>query len=215
MKTNLPKEWSVYLNLEEIKQEITSAKTARCQRPRTLKVLKAIGANEETTLLDVGCGNGNQLYKEELLSMGVDYNGCDPYNKPVEENIKSINKCMNGGAGIVTLNNVLNTISQSEIRSSILKQCKNAINPESGMLLVLIYEGALSKKEKELGISSKTMEPVKTRDGWQNRWKTEKYVEEILEEFPNVKIVTVEGAKIIVAAINKNLDLDLKKHVKK
>lgn len=203
MTMTIPKEWSVYLS-EETGQEITSAKTARMQRPRTFKVIESLNFEKGSILLDVGCGNGNAIYQEAIESIGLDYNGCDPFNKSTKENMNSIKKCMNGKTDIVTLNNVLNTVSQEEIRNSILKQCKNALNKETGLLFVLIYEGTLSKQEKDSGMTLKTMTPKKTRDGWQNRWKTEKYFEEVSSVFENVKIVTLKNVKVIMASRNPN-----------
>ena len=65
-------------------------------------------------VLDVGCGSGNAYFKDDMKALGVDYNGCDLYNQEKETNLSAIRKCMNGGADIVTLNNVLNTIEEKE-----------------------------------------------------------------------------------------------------
>ncbi len=208
----LPKEWNVYNTPEKTEQAITSAGTARAQKPRTLKMLSATKlVKNGKILLDIGCGHRNELFEEGLISEGFDYNGCDPFNKTKEYNLKSIHKCMNGNADLVTLNNVLNTISEKEIRKSVLKQAENALNKESGYLVILIYEGTRTKEEAKNKTPLNELKPIKTRDGFQNRMKTERYLEEVKSVFPHSKIVNVNGAKFIVASKNLNSELDLKK----
>lgn len=213
----------IYLTLPDgskVEQKIPSAKTARLQRPKTIKIIKDTKLDKgNPILLDVGCGSGNAYFKEDMEALGVNYNGCDLYNQPKEVNLATINKCMNGKADIVTLNNVLNTIAERDVRKSVLEQCKDGLNPETGMTLILTYEGeknsAEKKWEKENNQKITELTPTPTRDGWQNRMKTEKYLEEISEVFPNVKMVSMGGTKVIVAAKNPELDLDLKKRIEK
>lgn len=208
----LPKEWDIYNTPEKIEQAITSAGTARAQKPRTLKMLSATKLVENgKTLLDIGCGHRNELFEDGVTLEGFDYNGCDPFNKPKEYNLKSIYKCMNGNADLVTLNNVLNTISEKEIRKSVLEQAANALNAESGYLVVLIYEGTRTKEETENKTPLNELKPIKTRDGFQNRMKTERYLEEVKSVFSHSKVVSVNGSKFIVASKNSNAELDLKK----
>lgn len=211
--------WSVYENVDSSTQEIDSKGTARLQHPRSLKIIQETGLfKENTKLFDIGCGNNNDYFKEGIESLGIKYYGCDPFNKPKEENLLAIDECMNGGVSLITSNNVLNTIKEPEIRKNVLEQCKNACSDENGIVIIIVYEGMKTskelKKEKETGEKLKELTPIKTRDGWQNRFKTEDYLREIESVFPNVKIQSINGSKFIAASTNPSLDLDLRKKIK-
>lgn len=199
--------WDVYFDSSLDNQEISSSKTARNQTPRTFKVLAGMCYPEGTKLLDVGCGSKNQAYKESVESIGINYFGCDLYNKPKQKNLDVIAACKNSQADVVSLNNVLNTVSQFEVRISILEQCHNALKEDSGILYVLIYEGTRTAKEMAEGVLASEMESMETRDGWQRRAKTEVYVSEVEEVFDNVIIGSAGGVKLILASKDKTLDL--------
>lgn len=217
---NFADEWQIYFDVSQSQQKIDSAKTARLQRPISLKIIKAANLIKNgSKLLDVGCGGKNNKYfREDSEEMGFEYYGVDPFNQTQEMNIAAIEKCMDGQTDLSTLNNVLNTIPEESIRNSVLKQCRNALNPETGILVVLTYEGSkLSselKEEERTGVEIKELTPTKTRDGWQNRKPTEAYVKEVEAVFQNVKYISTLGAKIIVASMNPDLDIDLKKRIK-
>lgn len=204
--------WSIYFN-QDVEQKISSKKTARIQKPRTLKMIKNMFLNKEkVTLLDIGCGIGSELFSKELKNMNknIAYHGCDPFNKTKYENLKSIVSCAGGKSDIVTLNNVLNTIPEPEVWSTILNQAKDAVSKECGVVMVLIYEGEKNSKEKdrekECG-EKVNLTPIQTRDGWQNRMKTEKYMIHVNNIFPNVKLVNTSAGKVILASLNEDLDL--------
>lgn len=207
--------WSAYEN-GDIKQEFSSEKTARLQKPRTLGIIEKSGLYKSSPkLLDIGCGSGNRYNKEKLTEMGVQYNGCDPFNQPANVNLAAIENCRDGQADLVTVNNVLNTIKEPEVWADILKQAQNAVNPDSGRVLVIVYEGEKTSKErqmeKETGIKMNGLTPIATKDGFQNRMKTEAYMDAVKEVFPNVQLVSMGSSnKVIVAAMNPTLDLDLK-----
>jgi 2-polyprenyl-3-methyl-5-hydroxy-6-metoxy-1,4-benzoquinol methylase len=206
---NIPKEWELYVH-ENFEQSVSSAKTARVQIPRSFNFIEAKLNHNNPILLDIGCGVGNKIFSEKLESIGVNYNGCDPFNQSNEYNLKSINTCMNGQADIVTLNSVLNTIPEPQVWNSILLQAHNALKENTGILSVIIYEGDKTAQERkeELAKGVKTeLTPIKTRDGWQNRMKTAEYLPEIRKIFPNSEVVTLQNGKAIVAS--KNLELDL------
>jgi hypothetical protein len=195
--------WGVYFN--DVKQEFTSKKTARIQVPRIIHKIKNLDLKflNNKKLLDIGCGNGNKKFKKEIENLNIDYYGCDPFNQTFENNINSILSSMNGQVDFVTLNNVLNTIKEKDVWSAILNQAKNALNEKSGVLFVIIYEGTLTKKEKEFGIIKKT--PTETRDGWQNRTKTEEYLESVKAVFDYCYIENNKRGKIIIASMNNNI----------
>lgn len=213
------KVWDIYLN-NNVQQEISSQGTARIQKPRTLKMIQNMELKKDLLLLDIGCGIGNEIFGKELKKLNIDYNGCDPFNRTQEDNLKSILKCANGKADIVTLNNVLNTIPEENVWVDILKQAKDAMNKESGILMTLIYEGEKNskekKQEKETGKKIE-LTPIKTRDGWQNRMKTEKYLEAVQKVFRNSKVIKTDAGKVVLSSLNYEIELEniIKKKVKK
>lgn len=212
--------WDLYF-ADLKKQEHDSKETARKQLPRTLKIMEATGLSDnQPKLLDLGCGKENEKYMAPLVAKGVEYYGCDPFNQSREVNSAAIDACMDGQADIVVINNVLNTIKEKEVWNDILLQAKNAVNPETGRVLIVTYEGeklaAEKKREVETGIKMERLTPTETRDGWQNRFKTEEYLDAVRSVFPNVRFenMTSDGGKVIAAAINPELNLDLKQMAK-
>jgi hypothetical protein len=207
--------WGVYLGKDN-HQSISSAKTARKQVPRTFKFIKNSAlSTDSNVLLDIGCGIGNLDFKGQVETLGILYNGCDPFNQSSKENLKSINNCMDGKADYVTLNNVLNTIKEENIWQGILEQAKNALNPLTGVLFILIYEGGkLSHEKKNAEDTGKKiiLDPIQTRDGWQNRMKTESYLSFIKNIFSNSEIINLNGVKLIVSS--PSIDLNLQKKIK-
>jgi hypothetical protein len=203
--------WEIYTE-NKITQKISSSNTARKQLPQTMKFISIFEmGNSKKILLDIGCGSSNEIFRENITKEGIDYNGCDPFNQTIDVNLTSIEKCKNGQTDLVTLNNVLNTIKETSVWNSLLKQAHNALK-DDGILMVLTYEGmklsAEIKKEKETGVKiNKT--PTKTRDGWQNRIPTENYLDEVKKVFPNSMITTASGKKIIISTKNNNIDLKI------
>ena len=59
------------------------------------------------------------------------------------------------------------------------------------------------KKEKKEGVMKKT--PIETRYGWQNRMKTEEYLESVNSLFDYCHIENNKRGKIIIASMNKNI----------
>jgi len=204
--------WDIYLENKIIQSE-SSAKTARLQSPRSIKLIEEFGINKDyKKLLDIGCGSGNSINKEAIESMGMSYEGCDPFNKSKVENLKALKSRWGEQTDVVTLNNVLNTIPEENARKSVLRQAKDAMRVDKGLLLIIVYEGEKTKEErnveKDTGAKIKNLTPIKTRDGWQNRMKAEDYLTEIKDVFPNTILVSKNGSKMLVSS--KDLDFDLK-----
>lgn len=215
--------WAPYFQGDESKehlkkkQEYSSAKTARIQIPRTHRIIEASGLySDAPVLLDIGCGIGNRIFEMGLSDLGVTYHGCDIFNQPKEVNQGAISACRDGQAELITINSVLNTIKEPEIRDSILMQAKNALNPESGRLMIIVYEGEKLAAEKALekatGNRMGKLPPIETSDGFQNRFKTWEYVDSVKRVFPSVQLINMgkDGGNVIVASLNPSLDLDLK-----
>lgn len=195
--------WNVYKNIET-NQSISSKNTARNQVPKSIHYISSIKNKykENSILLDLGCGKFNEKFSKEVLSLGFEYYGCDPFNKPKNENLENLKKCIDGNANVITLNNVLNTIKEDDVIYNILQQAKNIINKENGILIISIYEGVKTKKEKEeykKGIKT-DLKPIETRDGFQRRMKTESYLPYLENIFNYFKIVKHNGVKLIIAS---------------
>lgn len=206
--------WDIYLE-NKVTQSETSAKTARVQIPRSVKIIESFNLSQDYhKVLDIGCGSGNAPNKQAIESLGMEYKGCDPFNKTKEENLKVLKERWQGQSDLITLNNVLNTVPEKDVRNGILRQAKDAMKEKEGLLIVVTYEGEKTKEEKELEKSSgkrmSSLSPIKTRDGWQNRMKTQDYIEEIQEVFPNSLLVTKNGSKVIVATRDPEMDLEAK-----
>jgi len=205
--------WNIYTQ-KTINQKISSAKTARIQIPRSFSFLEQYFSQQQgLKLLDIGCGIGNKKFSDKVINIGIDYYGCDPFNISQEDNVLAINECMEGQSHIVTINNVLNTIKEENVWKDIILQAENALHPTEGLLIVIIYEGA--KLSKELSFEKENnvklpLTPIKTRDGWQNRMKTELYLPAIQSILPHSKIINFGSGKIIVASKNKDFDLNFK-----
>jgi hypothetical protein len=209
---NISDIWDIYTN-NNIEQSVSSAKTSRIQTPRSLGFIKEQELNKNTPiLLDIGCGIGSERFSKELNDIGVEYFGCDPFNKNQKDNLTSIKKCMNGKSDLVTLNSVLNTIPEQNIWLNVLKQAENALNSDTGILTTVIYEGEklASEKKNDLENNIKTpLTPIKTRDGWQNRMKTSEYLPVIKSVFPNSRLVSIKNGKAIISSKNPRLDLSI------
>jgi hypothetical protein len=196
MSTLCKKTWKSYLSVSE--QAFSSSKTSRSQCPRSFHYISD-NILPPKKLLDIGCGHGNEKYKNSIESIGIKYYGIDPFNQPKINNINFISKTMDGCADIVTLNNVFNVIKEKHIWTDLLIQAKNALN-KNGTLIIQVYEGERSKKEKEDGVKQKDLTSVKTRDGWQHRMQTEDYLSFIKDVFPSAKLVRDKKAgKLIIA----------------
>lgn len=201
-----PSVWKPYLEKNHHKiQEFDSGSTARSQVPRSKDIiLEAVGLKATNkVVLDIGCGKFNQKNQEALTKLGFNYYGIDPFNKAYRDNINSILKTMEGQSDIVSLNNVLNTIKEKDIWKAILMQAKNAMNPDTGKLIIIIYEGIPTSKEKSEGLKVKDLLPVETRDGWQHRMPIESYLSAVQKVFPCAKIVRhSKKGKYIIADFN-------------
>lgn len=201
--------WHPYLesqlnDKEQLKQKFESKLTSRKQIPRTAHILNSERlVTPSTILLDLGCGKFSDLMGNFVRSQGGVYYGIDPYNVTKEVNLAAIESCAGGKTDVVTISNVLNVIKEKEIQSHIIEQAHDALKL-NGSILVVIYEGVRNKTEKQLEITHgvKTdMTPIITRDGFQQRKKTEYYLPVVKQFFPLAEIVTFNknGGKAIIA----------------
>jgi hypothetical protein len=200
--------WLEYKIPSTHKQEYTSKNTARMQMPRVFRLLDTLRKEcLGNRLLDIGCGNKNQLFKASVEKLGFLYFGCDLFNKSKSENLQAIKYRANGQSDVVVLSNVLNTIKEEEVRLRVLRQCENALAPRKSLLIISVYEGALTSLEKIENKPVNELTPIKTRDGWQNRFKTERYLEQITSVFPNTLLLKTQFGKFVLSTKDNEISL--------
>ncbi len=93
---------------------------------------------------------------------------------------------------VVLLSNVLNVVREQSVRRRILEQAKELL-ADQGQLIITVFEGSLLASEKSLGLKRAEMKEILTRDGWQNRWKTKAYLNEVAEVFHSVELSRMRG----------------------
>lgn len=185
-------------------QTITSSKTSRKQKSRgcSFVVLSEL-VKKGVTVFDLGCGHDTALNKLAIENAGGTYLYADLYNQEKESNIKNIEFGLENGCDVVMINNVLNVIKEEVVRVRLLMQAKSLLKP-SGLVVISIFEGTALVHEKKSNGGSGELVPTETKDGWQNRMKTEEYLSEIQSILPEAKVSRVKGCsgKFIVARVS-------------
>lgn len=164
-------------------QEFTSKKTS-INKDKLPAIYGLVNFPKGSIVLDYGGGkfdNGLE-YLETKGCTGYVY---DPFNRDAAHNRKVLAEIRkNGGADITLCSNVLNVIKEPEVRLSVLKNIKRLTKP-SGKVYILVYEGDRS------GVGRQSQ-----KDAYQLNKKTEFYLEEVQEVFPQA---TRKG-KLILAS---------------
>lgn len=159
--------------VNDTEQEYTSAKTS-INSGKLPAIFKMINLKPGTVNLDFGGGRFNNVaeyYKDKDITNLV----YDPYNRSSKHNKEVIDKIReNGGADSCTLSNVLNVIKEPEARKICLQNCYNLLK-SGGDMYVTVYEGDSSGQDRA------------TSSGYQLNKKTNEYLAEIQEVFPNAK----------------------------
>lgn len=172
----------------------TSKATARNQLPRIRHALTALNFGDviKPRVFDIGCGKPAK-FQQWCEDNGFAYFGYDPHNQTRLTNEVCLELIKRHPPHVVTISNVLNVIKERDVRIDVLKQADEALK-DGGYVLITVYEGDVKKASGE------------TRDGWQNRWPLELYLDECREVFGDA-CVTVErhnGAKFI-KCVSKSL----------
>lgn len=172
-------------DIQEISQEFTSEKTSInvSKVPAVFKEVKHWTPG--TINLDYGGGRADTA-AEYLAPMDVINLVYDPYNRTPEHNkevIRTVRKA--GGADTATCSNVLNVIKEPEVRQNVLQNIKKLVKP-NGTVYITVYEGSGKGNEGP------------TKSGYQLNRKTEGYLDEIKQVFPDA----VRKGKLIVAHPN-------------
>jgi hypothetical protein len=186
--------WTPYNT--QFEQAHSSKNTARKQVPKAIHAVTHLKRVHDKVLLDLGCGHKNDAFQLAIENLQLSYYGLDPFHQTQAENKRVITKIQNGGADIVTINNVLNTIKEERVWLDILSQARNALSAK-GLLIVQIYEGDLNAQEKREGKKRQSLMPIQTRDGWQNRYTTERYLTLCQEIFPRASVIRINNSKFI------------------
>lgn len=190
----------VWDSIKEIDQEFTSENTSINSTNRPALFGK-VSFEPGTVNVDYGGGKfdnvADYLAQYDVINMVL-----DPFNRSKKHNREVINLIReHGGADTATCANVLNVIKEPENRYIALENLKKLVKP-GGKIYIWIHEGNKS------GVGEPT-----TR-GYQLNRKSEEYMEEILQVFPNAtrkgKLITAinDGAESGTVAASVMFDDD-------
>lgn len=160
-------------DITEMDQEYTSEKTS-INSNKLPAIFKLVDWKPGTINLDFGGGKFDNA-AEYLSEYDVTNLVYDPYNRSKAHNqdvIKQIKSA--GGADTATCSNVLNVIKEPDVRRNVLTNIKRLVKP-TGKVFITVYEGSGKGDEGP------------TKSGYQLNRKTEDYLEEVKEVFPDAK----------------------------
>lgn len=168
-------------DLDHPDQEFDSADTS-INSSKLPAVYKLISIPEGTVGVDFGGGRFNNAV-EYIRDLGATLCVYDPYNRTAQHNREMLKTLKaNGGADWAVNSNVLNVIKEPEARQSVLRNISK-ITKSGAPIYITVYEGRGDSKEGP------------TKSGYQLNRKTQDYLEEIQEVFPDAK----RKGKLIVA----------------
>ena len=150
-------------------QQYTSANTSIATLNRIYKILPNMGYNENSIILDYGCGKYDKN-KDYAIENNFEWVGYDPYNRSEEENNKTIQLIKEIEPDIIVCSNVLNVIKEDSAMMNVLNQIYNYAANNTDVYIT-IYEGNKS------GVGSETSK------GYQRNSKLNKYKDYICEWF--------------------------------
>ena len=167
--------------LDHPDQEFDSADTS-INSSKLLAVYKLISIPKGTVGVDFGGGRFDNAV-EHIRDLGATLCVYDPYNRTAQHNIEMLKTLKaNGGADWAVNSNVLNVIKEPEARQGVLRNISK-ITKSGAPIYITVYEGRGDAKEGP------------TKSGYQLNRKTQDYLEEIQEVFPDAK----RKGKLIVA----------------
>lgn len=168
-------------DLDHPYQEFDSADTS-INSSKLPAVYNLISIPKGTVGVDFGGGRFNNAV-EHIRDLGAtlcvydQYNRTDQHNREMLKTLKA-----NGGADWAVNSNVLNVIKEQEARQSVLRNISK-ITKSGAPIYITVYEGRGDAKEGP------------TKSGYQLNRKTQDYLEEIQEVFPDAK----RKGKLIIA----------------
>lgn len=167
--------------LDHPDQEFDSADTS-INSSKLPAVYKLISIPKGTVGVDFGGGRFNNAV-EHIRDLGATLCVYDPYNRTAQHNREMLKTLKaNGGADWAVNSNVLNVIKEQEARQSVLRNISK-ITKSGAPIYITVYEGRGDAKEGP------------TKSGYQLNRKTQDYLEEIQEVFPDAK----RKGKLIIA----------------
>ena len=157
---------------EPIKQKFSSGNTSLRQ---IAAGFKKIDFKPGSTNFDLGGGKFDEGTKY-LETKGVKNFVFDPVNRDSKTNKEAFEIVKNGGFDTTTCNNVLNVISEANVRDNIILQAAKSLRP-NGTAYFTVYEGDGSGKGRQ-----------SQKDSWQEHRKTVDYLGEIKKHFGDVSL---------------------------
>lgn len=157
---------------EPIKQKFSSGNTSLRQ---IAAGFKKIDFKPGTKNFDLGGGKFDEGTKY-LETKGVKNFVFDPVNRDSKTNKEAFEIVKNGGFDTTTCNNVLNVISEANVRDNIILQAAKSLRP-NGTAYFTVYEGDGSGKGRQ-----------SQKDSWQEHRKTADYLGEIKKHFGEVSL---------------------------
>lgn len=162
-------------------QEFDSAATS-INSNKLPAIYKMVNFNEGDVVIDFGGGRFDNAV-EYIKDKGATLVVYDPYNRSAEHNEQVLATLEeNGGADAAVNSNVLNVIKEPEARQAVLQNIKKLLKP-GAPVYITVYEGRGDGVEGS------------TKSGYQLNRKTEGYLDEVREVFPDA----IRKGKLIVA----------------
>lgn len=161
------------LGLNHPDQQYDSANTS-INSTRLPAIYKLVEFHPGDIILDYGGGKFDNAVNY-LADKDVTLLVYDPYNRSAKHNrqvVKTLRQ--NGGANATVCSNVLNVIKEPEARLAVLENIQKLTKP-GGDVYITVYEGSGRGNEGP------------TKSGYQLNRKTEGYLDEIRDVFPDAK----------------------------
>lgn len=178
--------------LDHPDQEFDSAETS-INSNKLPAVYRMISIPEGSIGLDFGGGRWDNAV-EHIRDLGATLCVYDPYNRSAKHN-KEVIKTLraNGGADWAINSNVLNVIKEPEARKAVLENISK-ITKSGAPIYITVYEGRGDGKEGQ------------TKSGYQLNRKTQDYLEDIQEVFPDAKrkgkLITAHNIRSVNSSVN-------------
>ena len=168
-------------DLSHPEQEFDSAATS-INSNKLPAIYSMVNFNEGDVVIDFGGGKFDNAV-EYIKDKGATLVVYDPYNRSAEHNEQVLATLEeNGGADAAVNSNVLNVIKEPEARKAVLQNIKQLTKP-GAPIYITVYEGRGDGVEGP------------TKSGYQLNRKTEGYLDEVREVFPDA----IRKGKLIVA----------------
>lgn len=168
-------------DLSHPEQEFDSAATS-INSNKLPAIYRMVNFNKGDVVIDFGGGRFDNAV-EYIKDKGATLLVYDPYNRSAEHNEQVLATLEeNGGADAAVNSNVLNVIKEPEARQAVLQNIKKLLKP-GAPVYITVYEGRGDGVEGP------------TKSGYQLNRKTEGYLDEVREVFPDA----IRKGKLIVA----------------